>query len=440
MLTRSPDLLQNPCVTTTLLRRLGIGGALLLLAAALGVVGYRWGFGKVHPAPLVISAETTYVTEPLLPDGTVDYAVVWRQRRGRSIPLDQNAIVPFLRAFGPVLLTDESTRARLLDAVGLGGLPVAGNYFVTLREHARVRGVKESSFKKAAGYPHLAAWLAENEAALRLVREGTLRAALSFDVAVSPGQTLDSVFPEIPWEPLGSAVDALEARSQLRLGAGDATGAMDDALTMLRLAGLAAREGRWIFYIAGFGVLERGCEVSIGIVASGRLSPDQLRQTRDALAALSFPQSPDGPLLLLHLGQMETNGRFALKVESLLGQGGREGGGVDLNRVSIELNSWRRRIEGLLEISDVETRLSAASSLLQEVNAAYQLAPSQARSFRRFLVGPWGRLEMVSRVIGLLFAQQQVESANRSLNAHQSALESLGSLQSAIEQAVSPRE
>jgi len=49
---------------------------------------------------ITISPETTYVTEPLLPDGRVDYITAWNERSGQGVTPKNNAVIPFIRVVG----------------------------------------------------------------------------------------------------------------------------------------------------------------------------------------------------------------------------------------------------------------------------------------------------------------------------------------------------
>src|SRR5215467_16284740 len=55
-----------------------------------------------RPKPkITISKETTYLTEPLRPDGYPDYVAALNQRMSEGVTPDNNAAVLLMKAFGP---------------------------------------------------------------------------------------------------------------------------------------------------------------------------------------------------------------------------------------------------------------------------------------------------------------------------------------------------
>ena len=82
---------------------------------------------KIFPPPeLVISPETTGITEPLRPDGRVDYFAWAESLEPPEMKTDQNAARALVRAFGPLANYDdmifknsEGMKKRLYDRLGL---------------------------------------------------------------------------------------------------------------------------------------------------------------------------------------------------------------------------------------------------------------------------------------------------------------------------------
>jgi hypothetical protein len=87
-----------------------------LIAALAAWLAWQW----LPPRPkLVVSRETTWIVEPLLPDGTVDYEGAWRSERSAGVTPENNA-APFLFATLGVDLAQfsEAERAALPKKVG----------------------------------------------------------------------------------------------------------------------------------------------------------------------------------------------------------------------------------------------------------------------------------------------------------------------------------
>ena len=56
------------------------------------------------PVLVTISKETTYITEPLRPDGYPDYLAALNQLASKGVTPEDNAVVILVQAFGPKLV------------------------------------------------------------------------------------------------------------------------------------------------------------------------------------------------------------------------------------------------------------------------------------------------------------------------------------------------
>jgi hypothetical protein len=63
---------------------------------------------------VTISKETTYITEPLRPDGYPDYLAALDQRRSEGVTPENNAAVPLMRALGPGIISKNIRRGSVL--------------------------------------------------------------------------------------------------------------------------------------------------------------------------------------------------------------------------------------------------------------------------------------------------------------------------------------
>ncbi len=87
--------------------------------------------GKELPRPrLTLSREVTFFTEPLAPDGLIDYAAALNARHGQGVTPENNAAVALLRAMGRGDM-DEKEFAELCQRLGIDVLPDEGDYFVS---------------------------------------------------------------------------------------------------------------------------------------------------------------------------------------------------------------------------------------------------------------------------------------------------------------------
>ncbi len=81
-----------------------------------------------------ISRETTYVTGPLNPDGTINYVAALNGMMSKGVTPENNAAPLLIRAFGPALFP-EWARQQQLELLGIEHLPRDGHYFVKLDDY-----------------------------------------------------------------------------------------------------------------------------------------------------------------------------------------------------------------------------------------------------------------------------------------------------------------
>jgi hypothetical protein len=217
------------------------------------------------PRPkITVSTETTYVTEPLRPDGYVDYLGAINRRCSEGVTPENNAALPFCQAFGPKVIGD-ATRRRFFEALGIGELPDGGPYLVAndvfFRQH---HGLKPSTLDLSDGspaveeevkrfeqaqrcpwspdqFPALAALLERNRGPLQLFVEGSRRPRFFTPLLGKDDESLVAVeFSALPMA-FREAARQLRARAMFQLGEGRVDDAWDDALTCHRLARLAGQ-------------------------------------------------------------------------------------------------------------------------------------------------------------------------------------------------------
>ena len=146
---------------------------------------------------VTISKETTYITEPLRPDGYPDYLAALNQRFSRGVTPENNAAVLFWKRWGRASI-DEECRERYFQMLGIPPLPEKGDYFVDLerlcpaegrcrkkpgvaarRDSSATNGTVWTSAMKRPWskqeFPVLADWLAANEKPLALLVEASKR-------------------------------------------------------------------------------------------------------------------------------------------------------------------------------------------------------------------------------------------------------------------------
>ncbi len=147
--------------------------------------------------PFTISKETTYLIEPLMKDGYVDYVAALSKIRSEGVTPENNAVVPILRAIGPEEIP-ENIRGRFFRMLGIEPLPEKGDYLIgfgdyrkkskdqkaetpTPEDVAQEQKEMDQFWKvveepwSAEKYPLYAAWLQANQEPLEKIREATRR-------------------------------------------------------------------------------------------------------------------------------------------------------------------------------------------------------------------------------------------------------------------------
>ncbi|MFG0333684.1 MAG: hypothetical protein ACF8TS_10010, partial [Maioricimonas sp. JB049] len=143
---------------------------------------------KAEQTGFTLSRETTFFTEPLLPDGSVDYAAAINQQLSRGVTPENNACVPLFQAFGPAP-GGTPMPGKFWELLGMEAPPADGTYFVSLDEFAERLSLSDeqrnqlTARRDAASYrrwsredfPLLARWIDANEIPIRVVRAAVRR-------------------------------------------------------------------------------------------------------------------------------------------------------------------------------------------------------------------------------------------------------------------------
>jgi hypothetical protein len=240
-------------------------GATLLAAAVIGAWAIDMLAGRSRVL-VTISKETTYITEPLRPDGYPDYVAALNALASRGVTPENNAAVPFWRAVGPNPIARQH-RAAFFALLGIPPLPEKGDYFVPSGDFLKTlfaekiaatirppkwggpEDVLEDQCKAAAKrpwsrreFPVWAEWLRVNERPLALIAEASHRPC-RYDPSVwLPNQAYHAQTYE--YGPQWNTCHALRARAMLKLGGADVAGAWQDLLACHRLARLAGGQAQ----------------------------------------------------------------------------------------------------------------------------------------------------------------------------------------------------
>jgi hypothetical protein len=173
---------------------------LAVLAVASGPLTSREAARACDPSgpdlPYSISRETTYLTEPLREDGTVDYVAAVDAKYSQGVTPENNAFPLLLEAFGERILPEDSpAREAATEAIG-ATLPEDDGLFIRLPHSYRSRDVitlwDDRDMALSGPWdvdqaPRLAEWLESNAPALELIEQATLREHFYFPLIAAQG-------------------------------------------------------------------------------------------------------------------------------------------------------------------------------------------------------------------------------------------------------------
>ena len=280
-----------------------------VIVSAVGfVVGERlWAFFSPSPA-LVISPATTWITEPLAPDGLPDFFQAFLALEPRGIPAESNAaaavweLIPSNKSSDNVI---DHSPAHLSAA---DRLPAAERLVMPPppphdMEAEDARKVLESCTRGAwvaADHPWLASWLDNNAAAIDRLAEGARREGWCPPRCLPAGQSPTVRFGKQPImlpltlpveDALLSMSSALLARSMLRLGEGDAGGAWHDLDALLRYGDkISDAPGTLIGRAVAMRLFFRASRAVGGLILDGHPDDMLLAEIRRSLrSSLDFP-------------------------------------------------------------------------------------------------------------------------------------------------------
>ncbi len=269
---------------------------------------------KQQPKPRVkvkISKETTYITEPLRPDGYPDYVAALDQRFSAGVTPENNSAVLFWRALGPKEIS-EKHRAKYFEMLGIEPLPEQGAYFVDIADYVIQKKKAANPTKSAEDishetsneegqvysrpwskeeFPLFAEALATNEKQLAILVEASKRPR-RYDPLLGNGSVIAVLLPG----PQGhrSVVRALVARAMLRIQEGKVDEAREDLTACHRFAQLLGQGPTLVEALVAITIDGIAFTGDRALAEHGKLTSQQLLQMRDDLEKLpSLPKMAD---------------------------------------------------------------------------------------------------------------------------------------------------
>jgi hypothetical protein len=393
-------------------------------------------------APIIVSRETTYITEPLGPDGLPDYEAYVLERRSAGVTPENNAAVLLWQALFPGEL-EEKDYAAVATALGIERIPSEEDALVPaynndhlkkltdlLRERYKSQLAADAAATSGNGaaidpmqspvesgpvetladtllseltsrpwtseqIPFMAEWVAANEQPLDLIVEASQRPRYFMPSPTLVNRQRDMLvammMPHI--QSSREAARSLPTRAMWHLGEGRPMEAWQDILAVHRVGRLISQGNSLVEDLVAIAIGGIACDNTVTLLDHGKLTPEQSREVMRDLAVLpafkGIGRSLDeGERLWAIDAFMRTGTTGGAELFSELGAGGDESAGHALSIVSLdwnivlrETNAWYDRMAAAANNPDHEERMAALSRLDSEIQQHVEATRSPGSLF-----------------------------------------------------------
>jgi hypothetical protein len=416
-------------------------------------------FQLFGPNPrIVVSKQTTFITEPLGPDGLPDYEQHVLNRLRDGVTPENNAVALLWQALFPADV-DPKFHAAVAAELGLDDVPLesealASYYSETMRRRlveflSQVDQANANTEPSAAGasaedtaappdeayggyqvavdkllddvtsrpwtkeqIPPLAEWAKANQAPIDLLVEASRR-----ERYYAPSESLINgdrdmlvamLLPMV--QGTRGAGRALSVRAMWHAGEGRPMEAWEDILAIHRLSHLVTQGYTLVEQLVAIALSDIACDCTVTFLDHAELTPEQARQVQRDLAGL--------PNFAVMARSLNTGERLmALDAFIHMGSGGGSemfsgmtGGGNDFGNTAFDIvsvdwnltlrdaNRWYDRLVAAAQLPDREARVAA----LAKVDADLQLLVAETRTPTRLLAGVVSRQQRSRVVSGMM--------------------------------------
>jgi hypothetical protein len=228
--------------------------------------------GLIIPAKFDIPAnkETTYLTAPLRPDGTVDYLRGLEDLLAKDLKPEDNAFFPLLQIAGTgENFIDPAYKAELIKRFHI---PESTGQWIRFKPENANDSEELYNCGKApwskTDHPRFAEWLDKNQASLAAVADAAKLNRFYVPVWSIGDCLISRGTPNL--SQVRDYADALTERAMLRLGSGDLDGCRQDILTTRRLARLISLDPSGGSILWASSVESRASQADIALALSGK--------------------------------------------------------------------------------------------------------------------------------------------------------------------------
>lgn len=238
-----------------------------------------------------IGKDTTRISGPVRPDGTIDYVGALNARMSAGVTPANNAAVGLIRVLGPGAFRIEGAkRAKFFAALGIDPPPADGIYHVVPDQYVEQNAQGDEAQKAndalqhlhdkpwtAAEQPLLAKWVTSQDAAITRIADSV--ALPKFYLPLVSKSEPQSMFGTVGdgLTAMRSAGRALAYRASFRLGKGDFDGFRSDVRSLSQLSRHLASRPTYLDYLVATGLDALAIATMTGATTSERLTAAQAR-------------------------------------------------------------------------------------------------------------------------------------------------------------------
>jgi hypothetical protein len=239
--------------------------------------------------PFTLSPETTYITSPLNDDGTPNYVAALNEICSKGVTADNNAAMLIIPALGPACL-DEKFRDEILAKLHLPSFDKNGQYIDDMGLQQSFNNAKDATawaLTRPSDDPEMTACFRANEKPLAMLAEASRRPRfyIPWPSAQNPPTLFDGVVT-FPMGQLRTAGRILAWRAQVRAQAGDFDAAIEDLMTIHRLARLQWQRSTFIDYLVAISFEGIACNAEKGIIQNLAIPKQQAAKLAKNLQSL----------------------------------------------------------------------------------------------------------------------------------------------------------
>ncbi len=384
---------------------------------------------------IVVSKETTFITEPLGPDGLPDFSAYILARDSKGVTPENNAAVLIWQATWPGEL-DRKHWLLMAGALEMKEVPTGQDSLVGVYSKQVLKQVAAEltdRFSRELGdefadealgealsrpwtskqMPALAKWAKANQKPLDMLVEAAARPEyFSPSPSLLDGKDeslLGGLLPDI--QGMRSAVRALQARAMWHLGEGRTAEAWSDILACFRLARHMSRDNTAIGQLVAITFDRMACRATVTLLQHDSLEKEEAAQILAHLQRLPpvsrMAYSIDHGDRLLYIDTVLRFSRGEMIVDELIGQGevarkAMSALAIDWNYVLREGNRWYDRIANATRLPTYAERKQKFANINTDLKRLSSAATTPGAVLGSF-VSRRRRSQMISDILLSLF-------------------------------------